>query len=251
MEIKNYLRRIGLDKAKIEPTLKHLKLLQRQHLLTISFENLDIYWQRSITLDVNNFYQKVIENKRGGFCYELNGLFYELLNKLGFKCKMISARVNNGKGGFGEEYDHLVILVEVEGREFLTDVGFGDFIAEPIQFILEIEQEDSNGTFSIRKFDNEYFEVVKKDENNEWQSEYIFKDLERDLSEFSGMCSFHQSSESHFSKGAVCSLMTENGRKTLTDKKFIQNVNGNKNEIEVNSDKQFLDILEKEFGIKK
>lgn len=251
MYTKNYLSRIGLDKAKIEPTLKHLKLLQRQHLLAVPFENLDIYWDRLITLDVDNFYQKVIENKRGGFCYELNGLFFELIKKLNYKCKMISARVNNRKGGFGKEYDHLAILVEIEGKEFLADVGFGDFITEPIQFSLDIEQEDSNGIFSIRKFDDEYFEVVKKGENNEWQTEYIFKNLKRDLSEFAGMCNFHQSSESHFSKGAACSLMTENGRKTLTDKKFIQNIVGKKTETEVNSDKQFLTILEKEFGIKK
>ena len=118
-------------------------------------------------------------------------------------------------------------MAKIENEEFLVDVGFGDFIAEPLKFVLDIEQIDANGTFMFRKFDDEYFEVVKL-VKDEWQSEYIFNERERDLSEFAKMCDFHQTSDSHFSKGKVCSMMMMNGRKTLTDRKFIQNANNNK-----------------------
>lgn len=250
MKKEDYFNRIGFNNNGFEPNLENLKLLQRLHLLSVPFENLDIPWKNPIILDSDKFYQKIVNQKRGGFCYELNGLFYELLNKIGYKSKIISARVNNGKGDFGKEYDHLAILTKVDGEQYLSDVGFGDFIAEPLKFVLDLEQDDENGTYLIRKYDDEYFEVTKKVEDV-WKSEYIFKDLERDLSEFEEMCKFHQTSkESHFTKGKVCSLMTKNGRKTLTDKKFIETVNGEKKEINVNSEKEFAQILENEFSIK-
>ncbi len=77
--------------------LESLKFLQRQHLLTVPFENLDIHWKRPIVLDGNHFYDKIIGDKRGGFCYELNGLFYELLAEIGFQNKIIFVVFSNQK----------------------------------------------------------------------------------------------------------------------------------------------------------
>jgi N-hydroxyarylamine O-acetyltransferase len=248
MNKNEYLRRIGIEENVIEPTVQNLKVLQKQHLLNVPFENLDIHWKRPILLDIDNFYEKNVGAKRGGFCYELNGLFNELLKQIGYKTKIISARVFTGKD-FGAEYDHLAILTEIGDKEFLTDVGFGDFTAEPLRFVLDEEQEDANGFYKIIKRDGEYFEVVEK-KGEAWESEYIFKDLERDLQEFAGMCEFHQTSpESHFTLGKVCSIMTDEGRKTLTDRKFIETVNGEKHETEINSEDEFKEILEREFQI--
>jgi N-hydroxyarylamine O-acetyltransferase len=250
MNKKSYFDRIGVEKTGVAADLESLKLLQRQHLLTVPFENLDIHWKRPIILEGKHFYDKIIGEKRGGFCYELNGLFYELLAEIGFQSKIISARVANGNGDFGAEYDHLAIITQIGNEEYLVDVGFGSFIAEPLKFVLDVEQSDDNGIFLIRKYDDEYFEVVKKD-GDDWQSEYIFTPLKRDLNEFAEMCRFHQTSpESHFTRDKVCSLMTLDGRKTLTDEKFIETVNGQKKEIAVNSDEQFNRILASEFYIK-
>lgn len=250
MNIKSYLDRIGIENTDVAADLGNLKLLQRQHLLNIPFENLDIHWKRPIVLDGNSFYDKIIGEKRGGFCYELNGLFYELLTKIGFQSKIISAKVSKGNGDFGAEYDHLAIITQVGNEDYLVDVGFGAFAAEPLKLVLDAQQKDDNGVFAIEKYDENYLKVVKKDVDI-WQSEYIFTPFERDLGEFSGMCRFHQiSPESHFTRGKVCSLMTLNGRKTLTDAKFIENKNGRKKEIAVNSVEQFNQILEREFNIK-
>ncbi len=251
MNKKSYLDRIGIKKTDITADLESLRFLQRQHLLTVPFENLDIHWKRPITLDGNRFYDKIIGEKRGGFCYELNGLFYELLEEIGFQSKIISAKVSKGNGDFGAEYDHLAIITLIgNDDEYLVDVGFGGFTAEPLKFILDAEQQDASGVFSIKKFDDKYFEVVKKD-SYIWQSEYIFSPLKRDLTEFAGMCQYHQTSpESHFTQGKVCSLMTLDGRKTLTEWKFIETKNGQKKEISVNSAEQFNQILVDEFHIK-
>lgn len=251
MNKKKYLQRIGAENSQVSINIETLYFLQKQHLLSVPFENLDIHWKTPIVLDEEKFYRKIVEQKRGGFCYELNGLFNKFLEEIGFQNKIISARVSQGDGNFGAEYDHLAILTEIDGEEFLVDVGFGDFSAEPLKFVSDIEQTDANGTLLIKKRDDEYFEVLKK-YGEEWKSEYIFKDIARDLAEFSEMCNFHQTSpESHFTRGKVCSILTENGRKTLTDKKFIETKNGQKNEINIESDEEFLEILEREFNIRK
>ena len=250
MKTEDYLSRIGLNTQDISRNLESLNILQRNHLFNIPFENLDIHWKRKIILDEDLFAKKIIDQNRGGFCYELNGLFFKLLEELGFKSKIISARVSNGKGGFGEEYDHLAILTEIDEEEFLVDVGFGDFAAEPLKFALGFKQQDRNGVFLIRKHDAEYFEVVKK-KDSEWTSEYIFKEIRRDLSEFEGMCDFHQTSaESHFTTKKVCSIMTETGRKTLTNDKYIETNHGEKIETAIIAAEEFAATLNREFGIK-
>ena len=249
MRTDEYLRRIGLEPGKSEPSAEYLRILQRRHLLSVPFENLDIHWKRPIVLDEERFFEKIVGARRGGFCYELNGLFRRLLVALGFECRLVSARVSQPGGKFGAEYDHLAIIASAGGEEFLVDVGFGAFTAEPLRFVVDTEQRDDNGTFSIRKFDDEYFEVAKKAGEN-WQSEYIFKDLSRALSEFAGMCEYHQTSpESHFTRGRVCSLMTDGGRKTLTDRKFIETRGGQKTETDIATEAEFEAALAREFSI--
>jgi Arylamine N-acetyltransferase len=246
---KEYLARIGAENLGSVADTNTLRMLQRQHLLNVPFENLDIHWSRPITLDTDLFYRKIVKENRGGFCYELNGLFNELLREIGFSTRLISARVGDGKGNFSDEYDHMAILVIIGEMYHLTDVGFGAFTAWPLQFIPDIEQHDETGVFIIKPFRDDYFEVAKK-ENEVWRSEYIFKPLGRDLSEFATRCEFQQTSpESHFTKNKICSLMTIDGRKTLTDTKFIMTKDGTKTEAEIDSDEEFDRILMSEFGI--
>ncbi|MDQ3180852.1 MAG: arylamine N-acetyltransferase [Acidobacteriota bacterium] len=250
MKTEKYLQRIGTEQTDFVPNLDNLKHLQRRHLLNIPFENLDIHWKKPIDLSSESLYRKIVENRRGGFCYELNGLFFELLQNTGYESKRVSARVSDGKGNFGQEFDHLAIITRIEGEDYLVDVGFGDFFAEPIKFVLGEEQTDANGTFLIRKFDEKYFEVAKKNEES-FISQYIFTLQERSLSEFGDMCLFHQTSpDSHFTQNKVCSLMHTGGRKTLTDKKFITTKATQKKEVAINSEEEFEEILEREFGIK-
>lgn len=250
MNRQSYLNRIGIEETNFTADSATLRFLQRQHLLTVPFENLDVHWKRPILLDANRFYDKIVGEKRGGFCYELNGLFYELLKEISFENKIISARVSDGKSDFSREYDHLAILTIIGADEYLVDVGFGNFTAEPLKFVTDVEQTDDCGVFMIRKHDDEYFEVAKKDGGN-WRSEYIFCNVNRDLQEFVSMCEFHQTSPaSHFMRGKVCSLLTRDGRKTLTDKNFIETKNGEKTETDIDNDEQFNEILEREFNIK-
>lgn len=244
MNVLDYLKRIGVDEVSLDET--GLRQLQRQHLLTVPFENLDIHWGRTIVLDTDAFYRKIVGEKRGGFCYELNGLFGALLNELGYQTRMVSARVTTGDGNFSREYDHMALISLAGDQEYLVDVGFGAFTTEPLRMVIGEEQEDPSGRYVIREHEDGYLVVLKEN-----VPEYIFKPLARGLAEFAGMCEFHQtSSESHFTQRKVCSLLTETGRKTLTDNRFIVTTGAEKKESEVASEKEFGEILRREFGIK-
>jgi len=249
MNVPQYLDRIGLLPDHLEPNDEVLRLLQRRHLLSVPFENLDIHWKRPIILDTERFYEKIVINRRGGFCYELNGLFNELLKALGFQTRLISARVSNNNG-HGPEFDHAAIIVTIGDDEYLADVGFGDFTTEPLRLSLGAEQQDPSGFFIIRRFDDEYFDVSKRD-GDDWKSEYNFQDIPRELSEFAEMCDFQQySPDSHFTKGKLCSILTEGGRITLTDDKFIVADSNGRRETVIRSPADFAAVLQQEFGIK-
>lgn len=249
MNVDKYLERIGLEKIGLIADLACLRLLHRQHLLNVPFENLDIHWKRPIALDTGAFYRKIVGENRGGFCYELNGLFNELLREIGFETRLLSARVADRDGNFSPEYDHLAILVIMGDMQYLADVGFGAFTAEPMQFVPDVEHQDANGRFVIRRHDGDYFEVAKAEDFG-WRSEYIFKPLGRDLLEFAPRCEWHQTSpESHFMRNKICSLMTPYGRKTLTDTKLIVTKHDEKTETPIASDDEFDRILMHEFGI--
>ena len=138
MNIVPYLQRLHYT-GSLDPTLHLLQQLQEAHLLAIPFENLDIHYGIAIELDIEKLYSKIIVNRRGGFCYEVNGLFYELLVALGFNAKRISANVFDKTDGYGPPYDHLAVIVTIDGVDYLTDVGFGVFAFSPYSSDLTLE----------------------------------------------------------------------------------------------------------------
>ncbi len=216
MDTKQYLDRINYS-GNLEPSLEVLGELQKNHLLNVPFENLDIHYGTPIELNIDSIYKKIIVNRRGGFCYELNGLFYELLIALGFDARRVSARVFKQKHDYGAEYDHLAIIVNFDEKEFLSDVGFGELTFGPLEIKLNKLQKDKRGDFLIDMHDNEYFRVNKM-ENGVVVPEYIFKNMEREFEEFQGMCHYHQTNpKSHFTQKRLISIPTQNGRITITD----------------------------------
>jgi N-hydroxyarylamine O-acetyltransferase len=250
-DVDTYLSRMSVARAEVQLNREGLELLQRQHLRTIPFENLDIHWKRPISLEVDSLYEKVVGQKRGGFCYELNGLFNELLRSLGFQTRLVSARVAGPDGSFSPEYDHAAVIVTIGDDEYLTDVGFGEFAAGPLVITAEIEQTDDTGIFRIRQLDDGYLDVDKR-QGSVWKPEYMFMPIERNLPEFGPRCEFQQySPDSHFLKGKICSIMTETGRKTLQDSKFIITENGRRSEIPVDGEAAFNEVLLREFDIKR
>lgn len=246
MDKEKYLNRIKYS-GSLEPSLVLLKKLQIQHLLHVPFENLDIHNKIPIVLSIDKIFDKIVYQNRGGFCYELNGLFYELLTALGFHAKRVSARVYNQNKSYGKEYDHLAIIVRIAEVDYLTDVGFGAFTFEPLALHFGIIQKDTNGNYLIDTFENEYLRV-NKIEDGKATPEYIFKNVARDFSEFEEMCHYHQTSPySHFSSKKLISLATENGRITITGNRLKMKTFEDLKESEIKDELEFHKLVQKHF----
>lgn len=216
MNVEAYLNRINYTGYLI-PDLEVLKNLQKNHLLHVPFENLDIHYGKTINLDVGKFYHKIVEEKRGGFCYELNGLFNTLLNALGYNSSIISARVYDVKReNFGKEFDHMAMIIELNQAEYLVDAGFGEFAFHPLPLETGTVQTDPRGDFIIEEFKNDYLMVSRTDGETR-TPQYIFTRQKRELNEFREMCHYHQTSpDSHFTQKRLISKPTETGRITIT-----------------------------------
>jgi len=133
------------------PTLETLRALHLAHLYAVPFENLDIHIGRKIILDEEKLFDKIVSHRRGGFCYELNGLFAALLRALSFDVTLLAAGVwNLAHQRFDPEFDHLCLLVRLEER-WLADVGFGDTFREPLRLDDPGEQIQNGKAYRIER----------------------------------------------------------------------------------------------------
>jgi N-hydroxyarylamine O-acetyltransferase len=248
MNIKQYLERINYTDP-VDLTFEALSKLQFMHLMTVPFENLDIHNNTKINL--SDLFNKIVTRKRGGFCYELNGLFYELLKEVGFAVKMISARVFDGKKEYSPEFDHMALIVTLRDSNYLVDVGFGEFAFYPVKIELNKDTSDPGGIFSIETFNENYKVIKKKNAGGVFIPEYIFSEKERTLEEFYDRCNYHQTNnESHFMQKRICSLPTKNGRITLAGNTLKITENGEIKDRQLNNEQETVQVLWDYFGIK-
>ncbi|MFA7228604.1 MAG: arylamine N-acetyltransferase [Melioribacteraceae bacterium] len=246
MDVKKYLARIGVAAVK-PPSLDFLTELQNAHLLSIPFEDLDIPDRDRIVLDLKRIYGKIIPSKRGGFCYELNGLFHWLLSQLGFNADILSARVfNHDRKDLGPEFDHMTLLVHLE-KDYLVDVGFGDSFRAPLEFP-DGAVRDISGYYKIFSFENE-FDLMRK-ENYEWKLQYKFSTTPRRLPDFESMCEYQQVyPESVFRNRMVCTIAIPEGRISLSDSSLTITDCGTKTKTAVKNEIEFRNLLKKYFQI--
>ena len=243
----SYLARIAYS-GPTEPSAETLRALHRAHMLAVPFENLDISLGRKILTDENRILHKIVEEHRGGFCYELNGAFAALLRALGFQVTLLSARVARANGGEAPEFDHLALRVDLE-QSWLADVGFGESFLEPLRLESNREQVDPAGRFRLVQVE-ERIQMEKAELDGSWKRQYSFTLQPRELREFSGMCHYHQTSpDSSFTRSRICSRATPEGRVTLSEMKLISTRNGTRDERTLNSVKERAAVLREHFGI--
>ncbi len=144
MDVKQYLDRIGFD-APVERNLAGLTALHRAHLQAIPYENLDVQLGRRVTIERPAIYDKMVNRRRGGWCYEMNGLFGWALAELGFKVARATGAVMRIAGGDHMAGNHLVLRVDLPEGLYLADVGFGDGPIDPIRVV--------RGKFTSNGFD--------------------------------------------------------------------------------------------------
>ncbi|MEO0470335.1 MAG: arylamine N-acetyltransferase [Bacteroidota bacterium] len=248
MNIIAYLSRISHHDTP-RPDFFGLKKLQQLHLSHIPFENLDIHYENKIELDLEKIFEKLIRNRRGGFCYELNALFHWLLTNCGFEVDMISARVHIEGDKFGPEFDHMALIVHLEGKQFLVDVGFGAFAMGPLLIEENTLISDQSGQFQFHLRDDGYWQVGQVI-GEKLVPEYIFSLNKRELADFSEMCHYHQTdSRSHFTQKRVISIPTEEGRITLNDRQLKITREGTSEKIKFETEAEFRTYLSQYFQI--
>jgi N-hydroxyarylamine O-acetyltransferase len=256
MDIHAYLRRINYP-GEQAPSAATLRELHRVHLLAVPFENLDIHLSRPILLDQDALFDKIITRRRGGFCYELNGLFALLLRELGFEVTLLAAGVARADGGFGPEFDHLTLLVRVpaepttrnlQSEMWLADVGFGDSFRAPLRFVEAVEQEQDGRAYRLDR-DGEHYTLMQRDAEG-WQPQYRFTLQPHAQAEYTEMCHYHQTSPaSSFTRKRVCTLARPDGRITLSDRTLIVTARGERSEQVLPDEPAFQAALREHFGV--
>lgn len=249
MDLQKYLDRIGYS-GPVAPDYSTLRTLHLAHLLAVPFENLDIHAGRKIIVGAENAYGKIVEEKRGGFCYEQNGLFGAVLAEIGFGVTYLSGQVARKAGGWGPEFDHLALLVEIpEDEPYLADVGFGDSFREPLRWNDTGPQTQGDRTYRLAET-LEGRVLSQKQPGKDWENQYILSTLPCHLDDFAGMVHYHQTSpESGFTRNPLISQALPDGRISLTDKLFIVTRQGERTEYTVTDKAAYFEKLEREFGV--
>ncbi len=223
MNVDAYLERIGYHGPR-QPTLETLSALHRAHMLAVPFENLDIHLGRPLVLDRDANFEKIVVRRWGGWCYELNGLFGLLLERLGFEVTLLGARVVGER--VGRELGHLMLRVDLE-RSWLADVGFGESSLEPLPLGDEPTQAVEAG--GLRR----EFELVP-----------------RRLEEFAEMCEYSQTSpDIMFTQRRLCTLATAGGRVTLSDLRLIERDGDRVSERELGGEDEWRRVLSERFAV--
>src|SRR6478609_11559210 len=127
-KLRGYLERISYD-GPVEPTPACLAAIHRHQALSVPYENLDVQLNVSVGQDPAAIYDKLVTRRRGGWCYELNGLLQRSLERVGFDVRRVTGGVHRHESGDAVVGNHLVLLVQLD-RVYIADVGLGDGLRE-------------------------------------------------------------------------------------------------------------------------
>jgi N-hydroxyarylamine O-acetyltransferase len=210
-----YLERIRYD-GPLSPSVETLCRLHRAQVLSIPFENLDLFLGQPLQLDPASLASKLVDKQRGGYCHELNGLFLMVLQHLGFIVTPLAARVFRGETLL--QKSHQLMLVEIEGKRWLADVGFGsNGLIEAIPLELESEFPQHLDTFRL-KADMKLGFILQHKLGEQWRNLYAFS-LEEYYPADYRMMNYYTStsSDSPFTQHVICTLPTDDARIILYD----------------------------------
>ncbi|MGI9451569.1 MAG: arylamine N-acetyltransferase family protein, partial [Geminicoccaceae bacterium] len=249
LDLDGYLERMGLRGEALPPTRTTISRLQEAHLLSIPFENLDVVWKRHIQLDEQLLFNKIIGERRGGFCYELNGLMVAILKQFGFEAHLMSAAVANEEGIYGLDAAHACIRVVLE-QPMLMDVGFGRCFMRPLQLKADQVQHDGRDDYRLKRQGDLWRLQCRSDDPEVWQDYYRLTEKPWSLSDFQDMCNYQQTSpKSYFAGRTICSIATETGRTTLTADRLILTEDDHREETPFSDQVTFGKHLREIFGI--
>ncbi|MBX9422517.1 arylamine N-acetyltransferase [Streptomyces lateritius] len=176
LDLDAYLARIGYElerDGELVPDLRTLTYLHRAHVAAVPFENLDVALGKPVLLDVKSLQSKLVDRRRGGYCYEQNSLFAAVLERIGFTVAGRGAR-NRSRGAVLPPVTHALLAVTIEGEQWLTDVGFGwQGLLEPMPLRDGARVEQSGWTFAVG-VEEEGIHVLRSLRPQGWTDLYAF-----------------------------------------------------------------------------
>ena len=241
-----YLTRLHYSGV-VQPTEDCLEALHRAQVYTIPFENFDILLGRGITLEPAALCNKLVHRARGGYCFELNGLFLMALQAIGFKARALLARIHLRNPPSGRT--HQLLLVTLQGRQWIADVGFGNFVRAPLPF--ELNHPTTHDGLTFRLVEAEPFGLMLQTlKKGQWLGLYSF-DLghvfSADIALGNHFTATHPSSLFTFAR--VVALLTPTGRVSLLNR-TLRTVTADAEQVQELAEGQtYLDALRTHFGI--
>ncbi len=251
INLKNYAKRIGLS-GDFRPDFETLTAIQNAHTCNIPFENLDVLRDLPIDIEPKQLEDKMINQRRGGYCFEQNGLLLEVLTQIGFDAKPMEARVRIGNPrDYLPPRTHLFVMVELEAISWLVDAGVGGMsLTSPIKFNLDVVQQTLHEPRWISFEDGVYFHQILV--GQEWEDVYEFSGhqmpmIDREVSNWwVSTCA-----KAKFKQNMFLALGRPNGERygflngVFTHRKGAQTLR----EITVTSDEELLHVLATEFDL--
>ena len=250
MDKAKYLKRIGIDSIENRQSYNVLAKLQFAHLTTVPYENLDLIHGVPLSLRLEDIYKKVVENHRGGYCFEVNCLFEWLLKAFGFETTAYFARFWRGEEGIPMKR-HRIVRAELPDGSYICDVGIGSKAPKfPLKLEADTVQTGYGESYKMVR-DKDFGWMVYELTKGEWQKYYSFHEIpaeEIDFATTSYYCEAHP--ESKFNKAHIISVKTETGRLTINDRDYKEFTGDDVTFIEENmSDERIKEILKDKFGL--
>jgi len=251
MNLAAYFQRIGY-RGRYHPDLALLSALTLAHARSIPFENLDVLLGRPISLEPDALFQKLVVERRGGYCFEQNGLFLEVLRELGFQVAPLSARVRLQRPrDFTPPRTHVFLRVELDGESWLTDVGVGGLsLTSPLRLAIAEEQATLHEPRRILQEGRRLFHQVRF--GADWQDvcEFTLEEMppiDREIANW--YTSAHP--QSHFKNRLLVARAAAEGQRLsiLNDQFTLRERHGTATTRQLTSAEELLEVLLKQFGL--
>lgn len=248
-DIDAYLDRIGM-KRPVEPDLKTLNEIVYAHQCKVPFENIDIYaFKKEVSLSIPDLFDKVVTRKRGGYCFELNGLFTQFLKDLGYNAWSLMVRIVRGRDFLGPIM-HRGVMVEIDRKRYFCDVGFGG--PAPGGAVLVQDQsitQCAGVDYLIQRLDEYWWLLSALDENGQPQKLFRFYDMPQENIDYITLSHYCSGPESNFAKRWFLNLRLPDGSCSVMQDEFTI-THGDRKEIRtIASDQEFWTIAKTYFGL--